>query len=42
MLLLLTGARRNEITHARWEHVDWEKRLCWFRCQNPASPGASH
>ena len=22
LLLLLTGARRNEITHARWEHVD--------------------
>jgi integrase len=26
MLLLLTGARRNEITQARWEYVDWEKR----------------
>jgi integrase len=26
MLLLLTGARRNEITHARWEYIDWEKR----------------
>ena len=25
-LLLLTGGRRNEITHAKWEHVDWEKR----------------
>lgn len=24
MLLLLTGARRNEITHAKWEHVDWQ------------------
>jgi integrase len=24
-LLLLTGARRNEITHARWEHIDWER-----------------
>ena len=24
-MLLLTGARRNEITHAKWEHVDWEK-----------------
>ena len=23
MLLLLTGARRNEITHAQWEHLDW-------------------
>lgn len=26
MLLLLTGGRRNEITHARWEYLDWEKR----------------
>jgi integrase len=25
LLLLLTGARRNEITHARWEHVDLER-----------------
>jgi len=26
MLLLLTGARRNEITQAKWEHIDWDKR----------------
>jgi len=26
MLLLLTGGRRNEITQAKWEYVDWEKR----------------
>ena len=26
MLLLLTGARRNEITHAKWEYVDWQQR----------------
>jgi integrase len=26
MLLLLTGARRNEITQSRWEHLDWDKR----------------
>lgn len=26
MLLLLTGARRNEITHAKWEQVDWERK----------------
>jgi integrase len=25
-LLLFTGARRNEITQARWDYVDWEKR----------------
>jgi integrase len=23
---LLTGARRNEITQAKWEHVDWQRR----------------
>jgi len=26
MLLLLTGARRNEITQAKWDQLDWEKR----------------
>jgi integrase len=26
MLLLLTGARRNEITYAKWDFVDWEKK----------------
>jgi integrase len=25
-LLLFSGARRNEITHAKWEFVNWEKR----------------
>jgi integrase len=25
-LLLLTGARRNEITKAKWEYVDWDRR----------------
>ena len=25
MLLLLTGARRSEITQAKWEQVDWER-----------------
>ena len=27
MLLLLTGARRGEITQAMWEHVEWDKRV---------------
>lgn len=26
MLLMLTGARRNEVTYAKWEYVDFEKR----------------
>jgi integrase len=26
MLLLLTGARRNEISHAKWDYVDWKNR----------------
>jgi integrase len=26
MLLLLTGGRRNEITHAKWDYIDWDKR----------------
>jgi integrase len=26
MLLLLTGARRNEITHAKWDYVDWKNK----------------
>jgi integrase len=27
ILLLLTGARRSEVTQAKWEDVDWEKRI---------------
>lgn len=26
LLLMLTGARRNEVTYAKWDYVDWEKR----------------
>jgi integrase len=26
MLLLLTGARRNEITFAKWGYIDWKNR----------------
>jgi integrase len=26
LLLLLTGARRREVTHAKWEDVDWAKQ----------------
>ncbi|HEU4661529.1 MAG TPA: tyrosine-type recombinase/integrase [Pseudolabrys sp.] len=26
MLLLLTGARRNEVTFAKWEYIDWKNK----------------
>lgn len=26
MLLLLTGARRNEVTQAEWSYIDWQRR----------------
>lgn len=29
LLLLLTGARRNEITHAKWEYINWQNNTLW-------------
>ena len=26
LLLLLTGGRRNEITHAKWDYIDWKNK----------------
>lgn len=26
MMLLLTGARRNEVSYAKWDYIDWERR----------------
>ncbi len=40
MLLLLTGARRNEITHARWEHVDWDRRTLLVPLSKSGKPRA--
>ena len=31
-LLLLTGARHNEITQAKWEFIDWQKRTLLVPC----------
>lgn len=31
-LLLFTGGRRNEITHAKWEYVNWEQRTLIVPC----------
>ena len=41
MLLLLTGARRNEITRAKWENVDWTQLCCEYLSRNRASQGRS-
>jgi integrase len=40
MLLLLTGARRNEITHARWQYIDWEKRTLFVPLAKSGKPRA--
>jgi integrase len=40
MLLLLTGARRNEITQARWEHVNWDKRTLLVPLSKSGKPRA--
>jgi integrase len=38
MLLLLTGARRSEITQAKWEHVDWTKRALLVSVSKSGKP----
>jgi integrase len=38
LLLLLTGARRNEITYAKWEHVNWEKKTLFVPLSKTARP----
>jgi integrase len=37
-LLLLTGARRNEITQAKWEYVDWQKKTLLVPCSKSGRP----
>ncbi len=41
-LLLLTGARRNEVTQARWEHVNWEKRTLLVPRAKSGRPRSVH
>ena len=38
LLLLLTGARRNEITHARWEHVDLQSSTLFVPLSKSGKP----
>ena len=37
-LLLLTGGRRNEITHAKWEYVDWAASRLLVPVSKPGKP----
>lgn len=41
-LLILTGARRNEITHAKWEYVNWEKRTLLVPRAKSGRPRSIH
>ena len=41
-LLLLTGARRNEVTHARWEHVNWDRRTLLVPRAKSGRPRSIH
>jgi integrase len=38
MLLLLTGARRREITLAKWDHVDWTKQALLMPVSKSGKP----
>lgn len=38
LLLLLTGARRNEITQTRWEHVLWNERKLFVPLSKSGKP----
>ena len=40
MLLLLTGARRNEITQAKWEYVNWQRRALLVPLSKSGKPRA--
>jgi integrase len=40
MLLLLTGGRRNEITQAKWEFVNWERRTLLVPLSKSGKPRA--
>ena len=40
LLLLLTGARRNEITQAKWEYVNWQRRTLLVPLSKSGKPRA--
>ena len=37
-LLVLTGARRNEVTYARWKYVNWANRTLLVPCSKTGRP----
>jgi integrase len=39
-LLLLTGARRNEVTHAKWDYVNWQQRTLLVPVSKSGRPRA--
>ena len=41
-LLLLTGARRNEITYAKWEYVNWQRRTLLVPRAKSGRPRSIH
>jgi len=41
-MLLLTGARRNEVTYAKWEHVNWGKRTLLVPRAKSGRPRSIH
>jgi integrase len=41
-LLLFTGARRNEVTYAKWEYVNWEKRTLLVPRAKSGRPRSIH
>ena len=41
LLILLTGARRNEITQARWNDLLSTASVCWFRSLSPVDRASS-
>jgi site-specific recombinase XerD len=40
MLLLLTGGRRNEITQAKWDYINWERRTLLVPLSKSGKPRA--
>jgi integrase len=40
MLLLLTGGRRNEVTQAKWEYVNWQRRTLLVPLSKSGKPRA--